>query len=312
MVESPPQSRALIYNPNSSNTSSPYLGYSFRQSGFEVSSPCPTDISSSLQSFTLNDENTPPPSSLPDVAKVQVDSPVSNANDPDELTLLKAELDATLRKLALYEGGKADGPPPVRPQIVKYNPTSRNLFAGKSAIYPRDPFAFPDPMGAQIPVPPHPLPAGGASTQKLSPLQLPGSLNGSFLTRDGLGTGSTAFGHSVLTKAPPPRESLRSVSGPMPPVGENWRAPPAQRSVSLGMKNPPTQEAWNAGSGWTSSWNSSNRTQPRQQPDLGPGLVDPWVPLDVLPFPSQANLAYSLSRACTWTSRATIYRFRTT
>jgi hypothetical protein len=120
------------------------------------------------------------------------------------------------------------------------------------------------------------------------------------------------FGRSVLTKAPPPRESLRSVSGPMPPVGENWRAPPAQRSVSLGMKNPPTQEAWNAGSGWTSSWNSSNRTQPRQQPDLGPGLVDPWVPLDVLPFPSQAKLAYSLSRAGTWTSRATIYHFRTT
>lgn len=190
MVESPPQSRALIYNPNTSNTSSPYLGYSFRQSGFEASSPCPTDISSSLQSFTLSDENTPPPSSFPDDAKA-ADSSSSTVNEQDELARLRAELDTTLRKLAVYEGGKVDGPP-VRPQIVKYNPTSRNLFAGKSAIYPRDPFAFPDRMGAQVPVPPHPLPAEGTSIQKPSPLQLPGSLNGSFATRDGLGTGLTA------------------------------------------------------------------------------------------------------------------------
>jgi hypothetical protein len=196
MVESP-QSRALIYNPNTSNTSSPYLGYSFRQSGFEVSSPCPTDISSSLQSFTLNDENTPPPSSLPDDAKA-VDCPVSTVNEQDEVARLKAELDATLRKLALYEGAKADGPP-ARPQIVKYNPTSRNLFAGKSAIYPPDPFAFPDSMGAQLPVPPHSLPAGDTSIQRPSPLQLPGSLNGSFPSRDGLGTGFTNILNFVLT-----------------------------------------------------------------------------------------------------------------
>lgn len=273
MVESPPQHRALASNPNKSNVLSPYFGYSFRQPGFDLS-PCMTDISSSFQSFSFNDENTPPPSCSPDGAKT-IGSSAEQMSEQTELALVKAELEVTRRKLAEYEGRKADVPH-TSPQIVKFNPTSRNLFAGKpsNTIHPRDVFDYPDPSFAQVPPPPYPLPVD-ASTP-LSPLHLPSSLSGAFPPKDGVFSGLVLDYFSLKVAPVPPRESFRSVSATLPPIGDHLRTVPMQRTFALDIKNPPAHAPGNTDSELSSPWHSSNRTEARQQPILGPGLLEPW------------------------------------
>ena len=199
MVQSPPQPEALDYKPNASNASSPCLGYSFGQAALQSSSPCITEISSSIQSLDITDENTPPPARHPDDAKT-IHSSTGQTSEQTELALVKAELESTLRKLAEFEGQKARDSH-IKPQLVKYNPTSRNLFAAKpsSALHPRATLCFPDPSFAQVPAPPHPLPVKAASAE-LSPLQLPSSVGGVFPARDSFSSGLACFRYSSHPK----------------------------------------------------------------------------------------------------------------
>jgi hypothetical protein len=221
MVESPPQPQALGCNPNKNNTSSPYFGYSFRQTGFESSSPCMTDVSSSIRSLRINDENTPPVTGQLDGANA-IDSAVGQASEQAELALVKAELEATRRKLAEYEARKADASH-TSPQIVKYNPLSRNVFLGKSssALHSRDSSIYPDLFFDEIPPPPHPLPVEAAS-ERLSPLQLPSSLSGTFATRDGDGSGFFLFPLLIENSAV---ASASITSNYFRPSATYWRPP---------------------------------------------------------------------------------------
>jgi len=199
MVQSSPQPEALGYNPNASNALSPYLGYSFSQAACQSSSPCMTEVSSTIQSLDINDENTPPPSVHAGNTKI-IHSSGGQTSEENELALVKAELEATLRKLAQYEGQKADVPH-TRPQLVKYNPTSRNLFPGKqlTAINPQAMLGCRHPSSAQVPAPPHPLPVEAASAE-LSPLHLPSPLGGVFPARDGFSSGLVFLQHSSHPK----------------------------------------------------------------------------------------------------------------
>jgi len=198
MVQSPPQPEALGYNSNASNASSPCLGYSFRQAALQLSSPCMTEISSSIQSLEISDENTPPPPAghLDDAKRIH--SSAGQKSEQTELALVKAELESTLRKLAEFEGQKAHSPD-ANPQVVMYNPTSRNLFSGKpsSALHPRAALGCPEPSFAQVPAPPHPLPVKTASAE-LSPLHLPISVGGIFPARDSFSSGLASFSFRLI------------------------------------------------------------------------------------------------------------------
>ena len=301
MVQSSPQPEALGYNPNASNALSPYLGYSFSQAACQSSSPCMTEVSSSIQSLDINDENTPPPSVHAGNTKI-IHSSGGHTSEENELALVKAELEATLRKLAQYEGQKADVPH-TRPQLVKYNPTSRNLFPGKqsTSINPQAMLGCRHPSSAQVPAPPHPLPVEAASAE-LSPLHLPSPLGGVFPARDGFSSGFGLSSTFVSSKAVPlpPQETLRNISSTLPPIGGHLRSGPMQRRISLDAKNPPGQTAWNADSEWSPPRTSSYRTQTGQQPVLGSGLLEPWH--DVFVFLASANIVHSLS--WTWIPRA--------
>lgn len=130
-----------------------------------------------LEGFDINDENRPP-SSNPHV-KIN-DSPLETDNI--ELANLKAELEATRRRLAEYETSRSsDVPTQTSSGLLKYNPSSKNVFSSSSNAPPppldfihKDILQWSDNDSSFLEIPtPHPLPFDFHAP--IPPLRLPPS-----------------------------------------------------------------------------------------------------------------------------------------
>jgi hypothetical protein len=129
-----------------------------------------------LEGFDINDENR-----LPSNPHFKINDSLSE-KDNIELANLKAELEATRRRLAEYETSQSnDVPTQTSSSLLKYNPSSKNVFSSSSNAPPppldfthKDilPWSGNDSIFLEIPTP-HPLPFDFQAP--IPPLRLPSS-----------------------------------------------------------------------------------------------------------------------------------------
>jgi hypothetical protein len=229
--------------------------YSFQESS-TISS-----ILADFDTFNINDENRFPKTTLPKANNsIQTD---------DDVAALKAELEATRRKLANYETRSNTA---TQPLAFTYTQSSRNCFPSDSSTIdfpPNDilPWSDYDSTLTDIPPPPHPSPVDFPTS--VPPLRIP-SANVSLqapVSGSNINSSISPFlsGLTVDTVYPP-RDEHRSFSLPYPgPIGEARRTHDVQRAFSADHKGPRTSDAWKSCPDWTSSWSDlSMETGPRQ------------------------------------------------
>src|SRR5437762_772966 len=121
----------LHENPPDSTTSNAFdRSFPFQES------PSITKMLANFEDFDINDENRPP--SNPHFGI----NDRSLQTDNTELASLKAELEATRRRLAEYETPRFNDVPQTSSGLLKYNPSSKNVFFSSSNHPPPPPPSF--------------------------------------------------------------------------------------------------------------------------------------------------------------------------
>ena len=125
-----------ILNPRENTLDSTTSNVFDRGFSFQKSSSI-SKMLANLEDFSINDENRPPSNPQFEIN----DRPLQTDNA--ELTSLKAELEATRRRLAEYETSRSnDLPTETSSGLLKYNPSSKNVFSSSSNATPPPPLDF--------------------------------------------------------------------------------------------------------------------------------------------------------------------------
>lgn len=210
-----------------------------------------TKMLANFEDSNLNDENI-----LPDEPPLGHNKKLETSI---EMAGLKAELEATRRRLAEYEMRSDDVPQTSSP--LKYNTSNKHNL---SSNYPPLDFGHKDILPwsdydssiLEVPTPPSPHPVPFDFPAHVPPLRLPSTaapfnantparINSSMLYLKGL----LIIDNFVL------REEHRNFSLPIPaPIGEPRRILPIQRAFSAEIKRPRDKEPWRVESDWSPPW----------------------------------------------------------
>jgi hypothetical protein len=222
---------------------------------FQESSPI-TRMLSNFEEFNINDENIAPNSSH-----------IKQLDAKSEVASLKAELDATRRRLAEYETSRSKdmlqtpaGPPKchnIRNNDVYSSTTPSIDFVHKDIL----PWSDYNSSFLDVPTqpPPAPHPSAFDYTAPVPPLRLP-STSAPFQDNHGIytNTGLPTFYVRLLTLGNYVlRDGHRNFSLPTPaPIGEPRKVSPIQRSFSAEVKNLQDKEAWRPEPDWSTPWSA--------------------------------------------------------
>lgn len=282
-----PSTLPLATNYNETNIAGPRDSADSSFASFPYSEASIAKILTDFGKLSLNDENT-----LTDPLRIGT-SFRDNLQGVDNVATLKAELEATRRKLAEYEAHTrtvSQSSTALQDQSPSRNPYSSNS-PGRNI--PRNEAIWPEPLSSIPNIPPRPRPSPLRFQFSVPPLRLPSaavpfqaSSSDPSLTsskRDQDGRADLDLGRAYLDASLSSRNEPRSFSLPIPPpIGEPRRILDTKRTISTDYKTPYDTTAWKPPQDWQASWQNTSTGEPPRHlsgpPSLGV-LYDEQLPI---------------------------------
>jgi hypothetical protein len=217
-----------------------------------------------LGDFNINDENTPPEN-----PRHILDDDSQKNESNNEVATLKAELDATRRKLAEYElraNSTSQGSSLLNPDIPSKAPFLANNSSLDFVSNEIIPWSDYDSSISEPPLQPHPEPHDFPAS--VTPLRLPSNPLHFQGTNPGASINPSLVLYELLLipgNPFPVKTDRRSLSGPMlAPIGAPRLSAPIERSFSEDYKTR-GKEPWKSEVDWSTPWPGIPTTTPIRQ-----------------------------------------------